>query len=78
MDDLIEERHKVRNAIMIIENITRRLEHLGYDTEEETIDRITKRQWDEVDDYRHHIHMLRNIMRVSNISNRCANLSRNY
>lgn len=52
-----------------MQSITRKLEHLRHDIEEDTIDRVIIRQWEEMDNYREYIYLLRNAMRVSNTFN---------
>lgn len=74
-DDLLAERLQIRNAISNVESITRRLDRLSFDTEEDTISRVTQRQWDEMNNYRNYVFLLLSAMRVSNISNQCVNFS---
>nr|XP_012222271.1 PREDICTED: LOW QUALITY PROTEIN: uncharacterized protein LOC105672123 [Linepithema humile] len=62
-DDLLAERIRIRNALEIVESITQRLERLKSDTKEDTIDEVTRRQWEEMDNFRKHSNLLRNEMR---------------
>jgi len=60
---------QVKNLIWSVERIQQRLERIHADITEDTIVTVTKRWWEQMDNYREYVNLLLESMRVSNNSN---------
>lgn len=69
MDYLEDAKLQVKSAIWTVERTIQRLERVHADTKEDTIFTITKRWWEQMDNYRDYANLLIESMRVSNNSN---------
>lgn len=65
IDYLEEAKLQVKNAIWNVERTKQRIERVRSDTKEDTLLAVTKRWWEQMDNYRDYVNLLIESMRVS-------------